>query len=332
MARCLRRGFAPAQLPPRPECYASDSAAGRSKVAFFLPLFDRADPPGTSDGGELELFSPSGAESRALAPEWNSIVLFAVSAGASMHAIREVRAEDKPILYLSGWFHAPGGVPAATAAAPAALQPAPLALFSVPLAPLPELSQEDLALLSRWVAPEYLAPARLAASRASFEDTSAVVLPAFLKPEVAKRCGARPRLLGASPVREACAVSEGTPHLFGRRVRDAMVAADARDKIGKGNRAPVAAGVGGGWVLEGPPEAQRFLRYSAGGGEATEVGAVLAELQSELLASPACGRLLASLAGTTLLSRAVSVRRFRSAPSRALSGSTPCPATAHRRA
>jgi hypothetical protein len=332
MARCLRRGFAPAQLLPRPECYASDAAAGRSKVAFFLPLFDRADPPGTSDGGELELFSPSGAESRALAPEWNSIVLFAVSAGASMHAIREVRAEDKPILYLSGWFHAPGGVPAATAAAPAALQPAPLALFSVPLAPLPELSQEDLALLSRWVAPEYLAPARLAASRASFEDTSAVVLPAFLKPEVAKRCGARPRLLGASPVREACAVSEGTPHLFGRRVRDAMVAADARDKIGKGNRAPVAAGVGGGWVLEGPPEAQRFLRYSVGGGEATEVGAVLAELQSELLASPACGRLLASLAGTTLLSRAVSVRRFRSAPSRALSGSTPCPATAHRRA
>ena len=58
----------------------------------------------------------------------------------------------------------------------------------------------------------------------------------------------------------------------------------------------------------------------------------ISNMQSELLASPACGRLLASLAGTTLLSRAVSVRRFRSAPSRALSGSTPCPATAHRRA
>ncbi|TPX40428.1 hypothetical protein SeMB42_g04323 [Synchytrium endobioticum] len=84
-----------------------DAARGRRRVAFILYLVD-ADWDGPADGGRLHLYETDGDEpsrvAKALAPAWNSLVFFTVSA-ASFHEVEEVARRDR--VSVSGWFHAP---------------------------------------------------------------------------------------------------------------------------------------------------------------------------------------------------------------------------------
>ena len=49
---------------------------------------------------------PFAAPSASLAPEFGSMVLFAVQPGRSFHSVGEVLSADEPRLSVSGWPHA----------------------------------------------------------------------------------------------------------------------------------------------------------------------------------------------------------------------------------
>lgn len=257
------------------------------RVAFLVPLFDPEDPFTPEDGGSLELYPPAGQKGgvRTLLPEWNSVVLFEVQRGASVHAISEVLSEDKTVLFLSGWFHAAAPLAGAQAdGSPKLVETrleTTLEAFEEALLPLPSLSKEDVAYLSEFVSDTYLDATKAEATRAAFEDASAALLPGFLKPQVAQR------------------------------LRGLMVAADAKDMVGRGNKAASSAGQGGGWELAGPPQDQRFLVYKGGNKGTSEVGVAMEELRTKLFDSPAYGRLVAALSGVAVTARASSARRFR---------------------
>lgn len=102
----------------------------------------------------------------------------------------------------------------------------------------------------------------------------------------------------------------GAPHHCGWNppspaLVQAVAAADAEDKLGRGQIPAYDAGMHGGWQAVGPCHKQRFLRYAPGeadgaqdgqaGAAAAKAGALLAQIRHELFCSAAFARLVAKV-------------------------------------
>ena len=276
-----------------------DDVIGTRRVSFVIYLTDPDEAWEDEDGGALELFpldtvgnnnetqqhpQPSCIPTKRVPPTYNSMVLFQVTPGVSFHAVQEVYAEDKPRLSVSGWFHAATPPPGYdTNATLAQLLEGKGADALAPLAPL--TADDNLVDLRGVVNDVYLKPETQKQVRDSFDATGgSVELHDFLAPALANR------------------------------VRAALKAADALDRLGGGRVPEDNAGIRTGWELQGPPHKRRFLEWcggNGGGDDDDELGAVLGEVK-RALASLAFGKLMSALTGDSLPSRArATARRFR---------------------
>lgn len=152
-----------------------DDRLSSRRVAFILYLV----PPDWSDvdGGHLDLLAadadgfPAGVTT-SLLPAFNSFTFFEVSA-ASYHAVREVVADGRVRLSISGWYHsANNNVSALSPSSP----PTP-ASFGV-------IQGFDGGALGEWISAEYLSANALTKVRARFLADSAVTLIHFVRRDV----------------------------------------------------------------------------------------------------------------------------------------------------
>jgi len=160
-----------------------------------------------------------------------------------------------------------------------------------PLSTSDDVTDDDLALLVRWVNPAYLGEDAAAKVQAKFEEDGSVQLVNFLRRDRAAEIGA------------------------------AVAAADAAAGLGGGNVPKYDAGIGGGWKAVGPAHKQRYLVYR-GGSEgaapkadefeaARAAGEALHRVQEDLMASAAFARLIRRLTTLTMVGQRSEVRRFR---------------------
>ena len=71
-----------------------------------------------------------------------------------------------------------------------------------------------------------------------------------------------------------------------KKIRAAILAADAADKVGLGRLPDYSAGEGGGWEARGPPHMQRFLAFTgAPSGDSPDAGPLLRQLQDDVFTS-----------------------------------------------
>lgn len=189
------------------------------------------------------------------------------------------------LLPTAGWFHseqAPDGAELATRSQLQLRAGQDTAADFRPFtggAPSGALGPEDLSQLARFVNPSYLEESNWGRVAARFQDDGSVQLQNFLAPAWAAQLAA------------------------------AAAAADASDKLGRGQVPAYTAGMRGGWQAVGPTHKQRYLRYApeaaaagSGGaaaaadgeddGTAKAMGALLAKLQEELFSTAAFARLL----------------------------------------
>ena len=201
-------------------------------------------------GGALELYAVEPATANVLPspvhvlpPQFGSLVLFCVQPGVSYHAVQEV-ASNEARLSISGWFHAaipPKGADSiATLAQLERGVEATNCLESIALTTpriRKALTSKQEARLASVVHPAYLMASTIIAVRKQLEGNGAALLSNFLRPEVA---AVLTRTTNVADRRDGLA--EGSMPHDGPQYR-----AGLRRKC---------------WALIGPPQLQRYLRYS----------------------------------------------------------------------
>eukprot|EP00755_Sulcionema_specki_P018824 Sspe_Gene.11794::Locus_4002_Transcript_1_3_Confidence_0.500_Length_2467::g.11794::m.11794 len=173
-----------------------DDVIGTRAVSFIIYLTDPSYDIAT-DGGALELYAskdglPENTPVKAIPPKSNTMVIFPVTPGVSYHAVGEVLSDRAPRLSIQGWFHAadvPEGAEARSSLAQLkgrAHSSRPFTRYDppLPMERITSLSDEDMAFLSEWVAPEYLTPAAWPQIRERFAVEGSVQLRGFLKNQV----------------------------------------------------------------------------------------------------------------------------------------------------
>jgi len=262
-----------------------DDVIGTRKVSFILYLTDPEEDWAPEEGGGLELYpsapgaprgTPHVEPSKELLPFANSLAFFVVEPGVSFHAVREVRGARARVS-LQGWLHAP------SLEQTKAFEDRGLATLQQLLANPPRisleapkesltsegneqkgLSKEDVAILGRWIAAEYLSADQLEAVAERFVDSSYAVLKHFLRADLAERISAA--LADAD-------ASDG----FQANVEDCPAPA-------------YRIGANDGWELIGPPHLRRHLRYrSASSGDGDRGGAATAPAPGEGSGSSSSG-------------------------------------------
>ncbi|KAJ2327988.1 putative component of NuA3 histone acetyltransferase complex, partial [Coemansia sp. RSA 2681] len=197
-----------------------DDVIGDRRVSYIIylpdPLINEGRGWEPRDGGHLELYPRESAESwapainptRRLPPRWNQIVLFTVLPGQSHHSVEEVAGVDKERLSIQGWFHFPQpGEPGYepdqmkrlwTSGAVSTLSQIEakrqresgcvgedFAEYSQPIDDTVALSDEDRALLSKYINPDYLSAKIVSQVAEKFAEDSHIQLATFLNAETA---------------------------------------------------------------------------------------------------------------------------------------------------
>lgn len=282
-----------------------DDVIGNRRVSYIIYLTDPDQPWTAEDGGALELYpqgkgtpnEPGVVPTATALPLWNTMAFFRVQPGRSFHSIQEVFAQDRPRMSIQGWFHSdvpPDGAELATRSQLQLRAGADTLAHFQPFSggsAAGELGAEELAALGKYVNPSYLQEGNWDKVLAKFKEDGSVQLHNFLKKEWAEQ------------------------------VAQAVAAADAEDKLGRGQIPAYDAGMHGGWQAVGPCHKQRFLRYAPGeadgaqdgqaGAAAAKAGALLAQIRHELFCSAAFARLVAKLTTIGLVGQQSEVRRFR---------------------
>ncbi|KAL4426531.1 hypothetical protein ABPG77_008389 [Micractinium sp. CCAP 211/92] len=283
-----------------------DDVIGNRRVSYIIYLTDPDQPWTAEDGGALELYpqskdtpnEPDVIPTATALPLWNNMAFFKVQPGFSFHSIQEVFAQDRPRMSIQGWFHSDAPPDRAELATRNQLQLRAGADTVTDFQPFiggstaGELGAEELAVLGKYVNPSYLQEGNWEKVLAKFKEDGSVQLQNFLKKEWAEQ------------------------------VAQAVAAADAEDKLGRGQVPAYDAGIRGGWQAVGPCHKQRYLRYApaeAGaaqggdeaGGAAARAGTLLAQIKQELFSSAAFARLVAKLTTIGLVGQQAEVRRFR---------------------
>ncbi|KAG1656705.1 hypothetical protein FOA52_006489 [Chlamydomonas sp. UWO 241] len=147
-----------------------------------------------------------------------------------------------------------------------------------------ELTDDDLALLIKYVNPSYLNEDAWPKIQAKFEEDGSVQLQSFLKRTLADT------------------------------ILSSSLSADTADGLGSGRQPLYTAGVHDGWSAIGPPHKQRYLRYDgppASTSESESPGELLAQVRDQLFASGAFARLLRKFTTLGMVAQRSEVRRFR---------------------
>ncbi|ETW04707.1 hypothetical protein H310_03863 [Aphanomyces invadans] len=225
-----------------------DDVIGTRCISYVIYLSDPDDEWTAADGGALELYPqtvpssgiPALVPTAFALPTYNSLALFPVAPGVSFHSVQEVYA-DKPRLSIQGWYHqdgAPDGVDAATAKQVAAIEAAQHPFVALVTSPggddSEELTETEMADLSKFINPIYLKEDTLEQVQEAFQQSGSIQLQDFL----------------TSPWVSA--------------IDAAMRAADSAEKLGHGQVPSYTAGYdqAGSWTAQGPLFLQRYLRYT----------------------------------------------------------------------
>jgi prolyl 3-hydroxylase /prolyl 3,4-dihydroxylase len=303
-----------------------DDVIGTRKISYILYLTEPEPEWSASEGGALELYGstvvdnnndtaqrriPDTVPCKALLPVFNHMAFFVVEPGFSFHAVQEVLG-DRPRLSLQGWYHA--------AVAPANMQDATLQRLKSYQGKeaakeedtegdyetfqysdtaeedeeqVKSLSEVDRAYLQEYLQDTYLKDEAIAAIRNRFEQDSSVQLRNFLSDALVER------------------------------LKAASTTADEKGDSGVNPTSPeyYQLGESDAWKTVGPAHKQRFLEYTPPPttsvstkttAVADSVGAMLYQIRSKLLQSPAFGHFLELLTSLGLpKAHRGRVRRFR---------------------
>ncbi|EFJ40470.1 hypothetical protein VOLCADRAFT_108132 [Volvox carteri f. nagariensis] len=308
------------ELSPRTDCSCNvyaygghllchDDVIANRRVSYIIYLTDPDDPWVPEDGGALELYplvegqehTPAPAPTLSHLPFFNTMAMFTVTPGRSFHAVQEVFSGEKPRLSISGWYHADQPPQGADKASLKQLQmrageDAQTRHETIEGGAGP-LSDDDLALLIRYVNPVYLSESSWPKIRERFAAEGSVQLHNFLKRGLAEQIVA------------------------------ACISEDGADGLGNKQIPRYTAGVRDGWVAVGPPHKQRYLKYDNGSSSragadgansngaadaaasalspsppsSPTAGSLLDRVRRDLLASGSFARLLKALTSVTML-------------------------------
>ncbi len=311
-----------------------DDAISTRKLSYIIYLSDdgpegtandRRESGGTwreSDGGCLELYAPvpsrDGADpplpghspAKSLLPTFNSMVVFEVTPGRTFHAVQEVFSSTRKRSSIQGWFHAPKRPDGwDTKASLRVLQQRGLRLPSDPRPAVisleayntPSEARADIKKIRQYVNSGFTMVSNLQRIREQLGRTGTILLSDFLLPELASR------------------------------IAELARQADREDNLGIGSPMPpdYRAGSGCGWITLGPVIRQRYMRFDSsiasegelaagvkndGGGTSAreQLGRLLEEIRTELLATRSFARMLEWLTGLPPPHRSTSeIRRFR---------------------
>ncbi|KAJ2746466.1 putative component of NuA3 histone acetyltransferase complex [Coemansia sp. BCRC 34301] len=309
-----------------------DDVIGDRRVSYIIylpdPLINEGRGWEPRDGGHLELYPRESAESwspainptRRLPPRWNQIVLFTVLPGQSHHSVEEVAGVGKERLSIQGWFHFPQpGEPGYepdqmkrlwTSGAVSTLSQIEakrqresgcvgedFVEYSQPIGDAVDLSDDDRALLSKYINPDYLSEKIVSQVAEKFAEDSHIQLASFLNSETAAVLASALKQVDKFDNMDGIAIP---PHGTGERGR---------------------------WHAFGPPVIRRYMRLdgpamaNAAMGSAQDVqttdaelraNALLASLRDDLFSSGAYARWLGSITTLALSGSRGMVRRFRS--------------------
>ncbi|KAJ1864063.1 putative component of NuA3 histone acetyltransferase complex [Coemansia sp. RSA 2703] len=314
-----------------------DDVIGDRRVSYIIYLPDPEINEGKGwtpeDGGHLELYpresndswAPAVNPTRRLPPRWNQIVFFTVLPGQSHHSVEEVAGLDKERLSIQGWFHFPQpGEPGyspdqmsqlwsdgavSTLSQIEAKRQRETGIAGDAFTPYPEtdaidsdgnikLSDEDIAVLSNYMNPEYLTQKVMAQVAEKFADDSHIQLGEFINKDLAGK------------------------------LKTALKVVDAHDGMDGTRIPPHGTGERGRWHAFGPPVIRRYMRLD-GPSMANAVGKedeaskqsiaeaenvatnILAAIRDELFASAAYARWLSGITTLAILGHRGMARRFR---------------------
>ncbi|CAL52098.1 Oxoglutarate/iron-dependent dioxygenase [Ostreococcus tauri] len=272
-----------------------DDVIGTRKISYIIYLSDPDCDWLAVDGGQLELYAsdrrtvPTHTPVVSILPSWNSMVMFEVSPGRSFHAVREVSAEMKTRVSISGWFHTKerhikrNQRETSTLDQLHSMIPATHAEWAVlhvnrVLSPSYSLVQD----LTKWINPEYLRSESVKRVRQVFEADGSVQLFNFLLPHIAEPIK---RKLN----REDCRNSR--------------------------HRCMYDHGYGDSWVVQGPPHVQRYLSYQplecTLANKRSNSGELLKKLMCDLFESSSFQNWVRAVTGSVCDLAHSEVRRFR---------------------
>eukprot|EP00798_Chlamydomonas_sp_ICE-L_P021076 gene21076-27957_t len=271
-----------------------DDVIATRRVSWIIYLSNPDEGWKAEDGGGLELYplvegkphTPEATPSEVHLPFFNSMAMFTVAPGKSFHAVQEVFSGDKPRMnhkekaslqqlqepLKAGDDSIKGFLPFNEGpSAP------PCSLANT------DVSDDDLALLIKYVNPTYLSEDGWPKLQAKFEEDGSIQLHNFLKKSLADR------ILAAA-------------------TKD-----DDKDGLGGGKAPKYEAGLRDGWTVQGPPHKQRYVKYEgdASGAGSSSVGPLLQQVREELFTSAAFARLLRKFTTINLIGQHSEVRRFR---------------------
>eukprot|EP00762_Andalucia_godoyi_P004985 ANDGO_01422.mRNA.1 Prolyl 3 len=307
-----------------PGCHllCHDDGMSTRRVSYILYLSEPDAGWTEADGGALELYEThpvadlvgnSAASSgvaedvagmffadvnpaKSILPAWNSMVLFPVRPGISVHSVQEVYSSSKTRISIQGWFHGPTTIPQIERGTLSQItnrkvqQHAPHPQWKplgTPIEISDRIQEEDLVLnpreqeyLEQFLSPAYLQMQNMQRIASQFATMGRIQLTNFLRDDLAKPI--------AALVRE----------------QDDMIV---------GRTPSYASGVTDGWVAVGPPHLQRFLTFDSGKITAQATSPVGKHLESvrSCLTSDAFAKWIAILTQNSLAFVRGQIRRFR---------------------
>ncbi|KAG0147769.1 hypothetical protein CROQUDRAFT_655781 [Cronartium quercuum f. sp. fusiforme G11] len=302
-----------------------DDVIGTRRVSFILYLTDPDNPWQANDGGALELYpvdpdtsQPLTTPSKKILPKWNSFCFFVVQPGKSFHSVEEVYNLKKNRLSISGWFHFPNEGEEGYEASLKTKEEEAKKLESLgaslqqltgkddqdftlideeliaPGSGCPNaLTDDEVAILSRFIDANYLQPTESAKISEKFVKDSNVNLIEFLDYEFA--CQLKRAIL-LNEAKDLVALDQGTDSSL-------YQSSFSGPRFEMGTQ-------GKGWVVVGPPHKHRYLTPCPSTSSENPVTRRLAELK-DVLKSPPFLKWLGIISGCQLIAHNVIPRRFR---------------------
>lgn len=264
-----------------------DDVIGSRKISYIVYMTDDSEEWKPEYGGSLELYDQNNGvidchPSAKILPSPNTMGIFEVVPGVSLHSVQEVFTADRPRISIQGWFHsadAPAGTDQATLGQLQAMISEQGAAIVDTVSG--ELTREDKESLASWVNPMYLRKNIIKQVASKFGDDCSIVLNNFVNTEAA----------------DALLTS--------------MEKLDSSDNLGSNQVPSYEVGVDNEWVAGGPPHMQRFLEFRNDVPTTPSVGNEL-NRYATLMKGDAFAKLINQLTGLEVSRGASSlVRRFR---------------------
>jgi Rps23 Pro-64 3,4-dihydroxylase Tpa1-like proline 4-hydroxylase len=269
-----------------------DDVIGTRCVTFIIYLVDPDDIWESKDGGGLELYDtkqdtgePEIEPVTVHVPTWNSMMIFEVKSGITFHAVQEVRANNKPRISISGWFHSnkfPENMDASTLTqlkSHAQLK-ATKKLEIINIRKTETLIRKsELSFLKKWINKEYLKSSSMRSIWNAFSNHGSIQLKDFLCPYYAQ-------CLNDLLLSESVDNNESPENIY-------------------------LSGICDGWESVGPPHKQRYLLLDTSSEHRSELGRLLSKISMNLFQSIPFQNFFSEVTGKCLSCQSSRIRKFR---------------------